>query len=581
MNKLKKILKVLILSLKFSPRNFIIVLLSTLIQTAKKLMVILFPAFIVNSLITKEEFNSSLVIIIVFCVLTITADMTYKAFMLLATSLGYKLSNKAALSVGQKGMKIDYENWEKGNSIEKIFDAVSGTWIFSGIIDILIEDFMSSIFMFFTIIYIFAEIDIFMIIPILFISIVNIIINNFKIKKEHKLSNLKNSISRKQKYNYLLNVDYKFGKEIRLYNSEKFFLEKFIESNERFKQILFKEQKSKVLFGTLTSLIYLIESVMAYMYSIFKYMKGNFNIGYFLTFSSSFIQFTESLKNIFTLFSDLNEIAEYYDDYEKFMKMEEKMRSGTKKIPRNLERFSIEFKNVSFKYENNDTYALKNVNFVFNESNKIAVVGENGSGKSTLAKLLLRLYDPTEGEILFNGINIKEISYDEYLSYFSTIFQDYKLHAYSLKENIGFDSLDEEKIWMLLDKFELKKIIMEEPEKLEVHVTKMLSRTGRDFSEGEKQKIALARAFYKTHKVLILDEPTSSFDPIAEMNFYNLLNSMISGSCLYITHRMASTKFADTIIVLDKGEIVESGSFNELIKKKGIFNNMYLIQCED
>lgn len=217
---------------------------------------------------------------------------------------------------------------------------------------------------------------------------------------------------------------------------------------------------------------------------------------------------------------------------------------------------------------------------MINSGEKIAFAGENGSGKTTLVKLLLRLYDVSLGEILLNGINIKEFQYEEYLRLFAPVFQDYQLHAYSLRENIAFLDQDrDERIWELLAENQMDGVIRDCPKGLDTYVTKLLDEEGRDFSGGEKQKLAMVRAQYKDADIFVLDEPTSAIDPIAEMEFFERVNDMTkNNTVVYVSHRMASTKFADQIFVLKDGELIEHGNYHALMEQNGVYAEMFKLQ---
>ena len=229
--------------------------------------------------------------------------------------------------------------------------------------------------------------------------------------------------------------------------------------------------------------------------------------------------------------------------------------------------YYVEFRDVSFKYPNTETYALRHVNLKFKVGEKLAIVGENGSGKTTMIKLMCRLYDPTEGEILLNGVNIKKYDYNEYMAAFSVVFQDFKLLAMTLGQNVAAaKEYDEEKARECLVKAGFGDRLKTLPDGCETYLYQHYSKDGIEISGGEAQKIALARALYKDAPFIILDEPTSALDPISEYEVYSKFNQ-ISGdkTAIYISHRLASCRFCDKIAVFSNGGIVQSGSHEELI----------------
>ena len=218
----------------------------------------------------------------------------------------------------------------------------------------------------------------------------------------------------------------------------------------------------------------------------------------------------------------------------------------------------MEFRDVSFKYPNTDTYALRHVNLKFKVGEKLAVVGKNGSGKTTFIKLLCRLYDPTEGQILLNGVDIKKYDYDEYMSIFSVVFQDFNLFAFSLGQNVAAaKEYNKSKVEECLKKAGFGERLDSMPEGTETCLYKDFSERGVEISGGEAQKIALARALYKDAPFMVLDEPTAALDPVSEYEVYSKFNEIAGDkTAIYISHRLASCRFCDNILVFDNGNVV-------------------------
>lgn len=230
-------------------------------------------------------------------------------------------------------------------------------------------------------------------------------------------------------------------------------------------------------------------------------------------------------------------------------------------------KYEVEFRNVSFRYPNTEIDVLKNVNMKFNIGEKLAIVGENGSGKTTFIKLLCRLYDPTEGEILLNGINIKKYNYKEYMSVFSVVFQDFKLFALPLGENVAATrNYDRTRVIECLKQAGFDERFCNMEHGLDTFLYKDYEETGVEISGGEEQKIALARALYQNAPFLILDEPTAALDPIAEAEVYSKFNEIVGDrTAVYISHRLSSCKFCDVIAVFDHGKVIEQGTHDNLV----------------
>lgn len=233
--------------------------------------------------------------------------------------------------------------------------------------------------------------------------------------------------------------------------------------------------------------------------------------------------------------------------------------------------YEIEFHNVSFRYPGSDTYALKNLNLKLRVGQRLAVVGMNGSGKTTMIKLLCRLYDPTEGEITLNGINIKKYDYIEYLDLFAVVFQDFKLFALPLGQNVAAaQQVDQEKAELCLKKAGFGRRLHDLPQGLDTCLYKDFDKEGVEISGGEAQKIALARALYKDAPIIVLDEPTAALDPIAESEVYAKFNEIVKAkTAVYISHRLSSCRFCDDIAVFHEGRLVQRGNHEQLLAEKG------------
>lgn len=246
------------------------------------------------------------------------------------------------------------------------------------------------------------------------------------------------------------------------------------------------------------------------------------------------------------------------------------------------EELTIEFKHVYFKYPEDQEYILKDLNFKIFKGEKIAIVGPNGSGKTTMIKLLLRLYEPNKGEILVNGQDIRQLDLTNYQRIFGTVFQDFTLFAWSIKDNILMGApLDKAKMKLVLSQVELSDRIRQLPQGLETSISQELDESGVEFSGGEKQKIAIARALYRDAPIVVLDEPTAALDPVAEANIFSKFNELTAGkTAIFISHRMSSTQFSDRILVLKDGKIIERGTHDELMNQKGLYQQLYHEQAK-
>lgn len=272
----------------------------------------------------------------------------------------------------------------------------------------------------------------------------------------------------------------------------------------------------------------------------------------------------------------------YFQDFRDYMNIP-KMQSGSGRVVDCSRPLSIEFRNVSFRYGTSDTYALENINLKLDSADRIAIVGENGSGKSTFIKLLMRLYDPTEGTILVNGVDIREYSYEDYIGLFSAAFQDYSLFAATIEENITMsdqEKMEESFVQELSEIGLLDKVINQYPQHFDTNVYRIFDDRGIEPSGGEGQQIAIARSLHRVSKVKILDEPTAALDPRIEYELYQKYDLITQGAIsFFVSHRLGSCKFANRILVFSKGNIVEDGSHSELMQKCGLYSELFSNQA--
>lgn len=295
---------------------------------------------------------------------------------------------------------------------------------------------------------------------------------------------------------------------------------------------------------------------------------------------SSINSVRDSTMSIAEGFDELSQMALYFQNLRDFFDYEPKITDGGKEAG---EFESIEFKNVTFGYPDTNKTILKDVSFRINKGETIAVVGINGAGKSTLVKLLLRFYDPDEGEVLYNGINVKEYNVNSLRNVFATVFQDYKNFAVSVNENIMcHECSDEEKeiAEKALRQSGVWEKIQSLPKGADTVLTREFEIDGAGLSGGENQKVSAARLFARNFQIAVLDEPSSALDPIAEYKMYeNLIEVTKNKTVIYISHRLSSAVLSDRIFVLGNGTIIESGSHSELMAQNGEYSKMFTLQA--
>ena len=315
-----------------------------------------------------------------------------------------------------------------------------------------------------------------------------------------------------------------------------------------------------------------IGNALCYLFVVAKASMGAFGVGSIVQYVGAFSQLVQNIGMLTLVFSENKVYTGHLEKLFEYLDLPNKKYQGTLPVEKSFfcndgeNEYEIEFRNVSFKYPNSDTYVLRDINTKLSIGKKQALVGTNGAGKTTFIKLLCRLYDPTEGEILLNGIDIRKYDYEEYMQLFAFVFQDFKLFSFSLGQNIAASrTYDSDKIEECMKKVSFYDRFKSMPDGLETYLYKDLSRNGVEISGGEAQKIALARALYKETPVIVLDEPTAALDPIAEAQVYADFSNMVDNkTAIYISHRLSSCQFCDEITVFEGGRIVQKGTHAQL-----------------
>lgn len=289
----------------------------------------------------------------------------------------------------------------------------------------------------------------------------------------------------------------------------------------------------------------------------------------------------DAVSEILDIFSTLNRQSIEVSEYRSFMELP--FQAQGERPLESAGPVNIEFRNVYFRYEGQTEWAVEDLNFHIDQGEKIAVVGKNGSGKSTLIKLLCRLYEPSKGEILMNGVNINNYDRDAYYRLIAPVFQEVTVFAMSLKENITFAKTDQEeegRVWQAVKEAGLKERVELMKNGLDSELSRIMDSDGEELSGGEKQKVAVARSLYKVSLLNILDEPTAAMDPIAERNLYESMNELMKNKIgVFISHRLSSTRFCDRILYMDGGKILERGDHNQLMALEGEYSKLYLLQA--
>lgn len=563
-----------------SPQFLLVKLLVTLVQTISPFILIVFPKFIVDAIVEQRSWSHVLLLILSMCGCYLFM-MIISAF---ASTYVEKHSDLIQFDLvrtyGKKVMGLNYEDLENPAILDMFEKSKSGFDLY-GFFDkvvSVVSNFLSLIG-YAVILFTYS----WLMLTIVFgVVVINLFCNKQKSKYYYQMREESAPINRKFLYLSNLMLGFDYAKEIKVNQLNNYICDKYDSNLSVFNKILTKIYRKLLMLTGISSFTSLLQMLALYTSVAYSALSGSITIGDFSMYISSITAASNCLLGIVTSFIDVNQNMKYATDMRLFFEIERKSekRDSAAKIAK--DHFELSFNNVSFRYPGTDNWVLRNLSFCVKNGEKISVVGKNGSGKTTLIKLLLRLYEPTEGEILFNGKNISSYDYSEYMNMFAPVLQDFKIFAFSCKENVVFDlPYNEKKLYKALRDSGLEEKLKNLPYGVDTSIYKLFDENGVEFSGGENQKLAIARAMYKDSPIILLDEPTANLDPIAEYDIYMMIYKMLENkTAFFVSHRLASCRFCDRIFVISEGQLIADGNHTELINCCPIYKEMFNKQAQ-
>lgn len=500
-----------------------------------------------------------------------------------------KLTNKLDNDINRKCLKMDFEQFNDASVQDRILmvnQAVRGNNFFTSltIVFATVSQFITLV----GIVCVMTTLNIALLAIALIVIALQALLHYTRLRHDRKY--MEDSISDRRKIAYVSQLvkDIQSKKDIVMFDMNDYILKKI----EAFQKAMLLVDKRQIKEGSFIEMatysLSVAFQVSAYLLIGFNAFNGDISIGDFTMGIASLINFMSASSFVTNNILTFNDNFFYIRQYKSFQKLRSKFDTTPKTITLDdidMNHIEIEFRNVSFRYPNSTAFVLKNINLTIKNAERLGIVGYNGAGKTTFTLLLTRMYDPTEGAIYLNGVDIRDIDYKEYQKIISSVNQDFSLLAFSLLENVTITDTatpeERKQILELLNENGLRERLKRMYRGLDTPITKKLSASGVDLSGGERQKIAVVRALYKDAPILILDEPTSALDPVAEHEIFQKFAEMSEGkTTILISHRIYSTRFCDKIAVFDKGKIKEYGTFDKLMEQKGLYYDFFQQQAE-
>ena len=563
-----------------------LVTISSIFQAIVPFVNIIMPKYIIDELLGLHRVNMFVLLVVLTVLLNALLNLINKYFDKKVKIANISMVDSFELHVGRHIMNMDFENIEDPKILDlkekALFPIRTRNILQKMIVDIMTLTQVSISLIILLIMIITLSVWLIAILVALMIAF-SFIINKSQ-KAEFKFNQEATPINRKFIYYFNISSDFSMAKDIRIYNIPPLILKKIEQFNSETYKAFSKFYKLQGRFDGISSIITNIQMIIIYAYMVYKVYISAISIGSFTMYVAAAISFAGNISKFLTILLEFRQSCKYLSLYMEFEKIPSKQRNGKRHITSHSN-YTIEFKNVYFRYPRSENYVLEDISLTIHNGEKLSIVGQNGAGKTTFIKLLCRLYEPEKGVILLNGTDINEYDYNEYMNLLSVVFQDFKLFAFTIKQNIAFDKAEEamdNELMEVLKKSGLSDVVKTLSDGINTSVYKIFNNNGIELSGGQSQKLAISRALYKNAPIIALDEPTAALDPYAEAEVFSRLNELVNhNTAVYISHRLSSCRFCDKIAVFDKGKIIEYGTHNELIENtSGKYHNLWKTQAQ-
>lgn len=560
---------------------FIVKVIMSIVNAVYPMVFTIFPGLFINELINQKRIE---ILLLYISVLTI-CPVVYHFLTTIINRYIQKISMNIEWEINEiyyrHQTRMDYESFENPDTMvagERASNTLGNSLA-------LIERILTLFTSIFSLILLFAIISSLHPLFILLIVAVSVINSLFVRKANRKTYKIGKELSQVNNYvrsaQYMIDTDL-YAKEVRLFHLTDFLMNHWKKYMLEYNDLKMKKHTAEMVPGIAATVLNFFQYIILYAYLIMKVLRGAMPVGNVTIYLTSVEQVSNSINNVVNTYLALSNDSMYINETIEYMNIPHRQMNSGNKTPILSDESRIEFKNVSFQYPGSENYAIKDLSISINIKEKLCIVGVNGSGKSTFIKLLSRLYYPTSGEILLDGVNIYEYDYDEYQKLFSVVFQDFCGYFMPISDNIVLaKEYDKNKLDKVCKDCALDHFIENLNKGYDTQIGKWIDDEGILPSGGEFQKIAIARAMYNNAPIYLLDEPTAALDPIIEQEIYQQFNNMTVGkSAILISHRLSSVQLADKVAVFDDGQIIEYGTHAELYAKGGKYKEMFDTQSE-
>lgn len=578
--KLKVLIEILKKTHHIVPGYILLQLLLAFFQLILVFIGIYLPSIAIDILQAENSVTNAILQIGIYLGILLLVRMIITLINTKLLVLNELIQHYMTAEVNEQLLDVPYEQMEDPKFVDQISNAVEPISNLRAINNLFISlpkliQYIVTIVGVITIVFLYNA---WIVVIVVLASLIQFVINRQGVKKETEYARMSFKLNKEYWYYLRTMRDPVIAKDVRIYQMQPFLSNKIKQVYDNFVYGGSKEYGIRDLRALVGKVFSTLLMAFMYLFLLYSSVDNALTPSYLILLVNSSTTLFMTLNLLQSEMLLANQSIIYLAEYVKFNEIVKKEKhTGTRMLDEPIE--TIEFRNITFAYPKTDVNVLKDLNMIIDKKQTVSIVGRNGSGKTTMIKLLSRLYKPTAGSILVNGVDIEDYDYTSYLKQLSIIFQDFRTFNTTIKDNITFGNVDEMQLDEAVENADFKKELKKFSKGLDTYVGKDVESDGVQLSKGQEQKLAIARNIYKDGSLMILDEPTASLDPLAEEEVYRhfekITNSKLS---IMISHRLSSCRSSDLIMLIENGVVKEKGNHDELIALNGSYAQMYTLQ---
>ncbi len=568
---------------RLQPSLLVLVILYSLLRAGLPLVGVLLPKYVLNGLAEGRTLPQLLPLALIAAVLSAALYFLSEGVYLLMRKGDPLLDLRFEKLLTKKSCELNFRSLEDPETLAALQSARVGQSTMGNVSYILsyhLPGMLTQLFTLLSMSYVLLQLDWTVLLAMAVCTFLSVLLVRRHSRAQTEFRLQMGDINRVYLYLCSLYQDYSNGKDIRLFHASPMIGGRIDRFNRECGALEAACDRVLMWCSMGEGALGYLQTGVVYAAMLGQLFRSGLGIGDFVAGAAAAAAFSAAFTALFSRATEALACSRMLAPFKDFLSLPVGVSGEAEDVPR-TEPMELRFEDVSFTYPRAESPTLRHLNLTLKPGEKLAVVGENGAGKTTMVKLLLRLYEPDEGRILLGGRDIRTLSPEAYASLFSVVFQDFRLFAFSVAENVALDRLERERLEKALEQAGLTETLAKLPQGADSLVSKQFDEKGVEFSGGERQKIAIARALYKGAPIVVMDEPTAALDPLAEAEIYDHLGALVGGrTALFISHRLSSCRFCDEVAVFEKGTVTQLGSHEALMAQDGPYRRMFSAQAK-